>query len=181
MAAPHLSPHPPRLEQRTASRKLFLYARLERVDLRRIEARRTAIAQNAQIGRGDFLHDRGAAMIGARLGLVVKLGDVRREFEYDRGREPAGARDRVEQLILRKAPHDNDPIERRAIAAPADAAVGPPRDRPDLQIQLRCGAAVERHFRLAGGMPRFRCREIEIGEFDRALQLVGARSRQEHD
>src|SRR5438270_4795655 len=109
VAAPHLPPHPPRLEQRTASRKLFLYTRLERVDLRRIEARRTAIAQNAQIGRGDFLHDRGAAMIGARLGLIVKLGDVRREFEYHRGRESAGARDRVEQLILIEASHDKRP------------------------------------------------------------------------
>src|SRR5213595_1738602 len=128
VAAPHLSPHPPRLEQRTAARKLFLYARLERVDLRRIEARRTAIAKDAQIGRGDFLHDRGAAIIGARLGLIVKLGDVRREFEYDRGRESAGACDTVEQLLLIEASHDNDPIERRAFAAPADAAIGPPRD-----------------------------------------------------
>jgi hypothetical protein len=111
----------------------------------------------------------------------MEAGDTRRELQHQWRGQPAGARHLVEQLMLLEAPHHDDPIKRRPVVTPPNRSVRLPADRPDLQIQLRRGAAVQRQLRLARRPPQLRRRKIEVGVFDRALQLVGIVTGEKHD
>ena len=118
-------------------------------------------------------------MAGLLLRLGVKGGDVRGQRPQQGRRQPAGGGDVVEQRALLEALHDDDPVDRLAglvtrRAAPGERAVGPAADRPDFQIELRRGATIEAQFGGAGRATPRDGREVEIGVFDRALQLVGA-------
>jgi len=66
-------------------------------------------------------------------------------------------------------------------ATPKDGAVRAAADRSDFEIELGRGAAVELELGRAGGAPERGAGKIEIGVFDRALQLIGARTGEKHD
>ena len=90
----------------------------------------------------------------------------------------------VEQIALLEPPHHNDIIDDRVIgppfSPPSQAADFGAADRPHFEIERRRGSAVELEFRGAGGEPKRKRRKIEIGVFDRSLQLVGIRPGNEH-
>ncbi len=76
VTAAHPARLPALIEQPAKGRQFAAQTVLETIELRRSEARRTAIAQNTQIGLSHLSHRRHAAPVQALLGLPVKPGDM---------------------------------------------------------------------------------------------------------
>ncbi len=181
VAAAHLALGAAAVEQRLAARRLFAQPRFHPVDLLRFEPGIAAFAQNADIGLDQRRHRGAAAALAADLRLFVELHYMRCERQHQRRGEAAGSGDVLQQQRLLEAPHHHDPVERLAFAGPVEGAVRPAHDRPDLQVELRCGAPVQRQFRGTGGAAPRDGGKIGIRVFDRALQLVGAVAGEKHD
>ena len=190
VTAPHLSRRPPLVDEPPVLRQFAAHPLLDAVDLRGGEAGRAAGAQAADIGLHQLRQRGGSAPVEARLRLLVKRGDVGAQRVEERRRQRAGPGHFLQEVRLIEAPHHHHEIHGLAAqiaaaialrAAPHQAAVGEAADRPDFEIELRRGAAVERQLGGAGGTPARHGGKIEIGIFDGALQLVGAISREKHD
>jgi len=105
----------------------------------------------------------------------VKREQRFRQVFHVRARERSGRLgERVEQVVLFEAPHDDDPVDRLAVAVERQGAVRRPRDGRDFEIDIGRGAAVERQLLFAGKFARFGIGEIDIGQFNRAFELVDA-------
>ena len=125
------------------------------------------------VGRGDVVERRPAAPIGAPLGRVVELGDVVGEPVHQSGVELAGLRQRVKQQRLIEAPHRHDPVDLRSLIAEAHQARRIAAEPADFEIEHGRGAPVQRQLGRAGLTAAPGGGKIEIGQLDRALQLVG--------
>ena len=97
-------------------------------------------------------------------------------------RFPASQRS-PEQGVLIEAAHDDDMVARgcRLVGAEAQIAVDALQDGAHFEIDLRGDAAVDLELALAHLLALFGRREIHIGKFDGALELVGVIADQEDD
>ena len=79
----------------------------------------------------------------------------------------------IEQAILGKTPHHQHPVDRLAMTE-RQSSVRLAADRFDAPIKCGGGAPVKRQFGLADGLALCRGGKVEIGQADRALELVRA-------
>ena len=156
----------------------------EAVDLHRLEPGGPRPAQDPDIGLDEPGHHGGPAAVGTLLGPVVEFGDMRAQRIKQRRRQRSAPGHAVEQVLRREPPHHDDVIGDLVIRPPGPPPPQTPvfaaADRPHFEIERRRGAAVEPEFGAAGGKPKRERREVEIGVFDRALQLVGVGPGKEH-
>ena len=130
------------------------------------------------IGLGNFGERGSTTALRPRLGFFVKRSDVVGEPVHQRAVEPARARERVEHQLLVEAPHHDDPVERRPVIDKPELSGRVMPDPPQVQIKRGRGAAVQRQLGGARRPPLLGVRKIEIGQPDRALQLVGVAASQ---
>ncbi len=133
------------------------------------------------VGQRDLAQRRRPATLGAGFGGGVECRDMIAETVDQVPVEPPRLRERVEGERPIEAAHHDDPVERLALARKADGTPCSARQPADLEIERGCGPPVERQLGLAGRFAQRRRREIEIGELDRALQLIGAVSGKKHE
>ena len=86
----------------------------------------------------------------------------------------SGSSESVEQGLLGKAVHLDQPVDRRSGAAERKRSTRFARHRHDAPINARSRPSVEAHFSVTEGLPAFDGREIEVVEPDGSLQLVRA-------
>jgi hypothetical protein len=114
------------------------------------------------------------------LGLGVKGRDGIGRIGHQLGRQLVVRRQPIKEILLAKAFHDHQPLDRRSVAAERQAAVRSAGHGLDPQIEIRGGAPVDLHFLLAAGPAARQGRKVHIGKLDRALHFVGASASQEH-
>ena len=184
MAETHLSGIPPVIEQCADTRHRTLQGAFEAVDPHRLEPGGPRPAQDPDIGLDQPGHRGGPAPVGTFLGPVVEFGDMRAQRIKQLRRQRSAPGHAIEQVLRREPPHHDDVIGDLVIRPPGPPPPQTPvfaaADRPHFEIERRRGAAVEPEFGAAGGKPKRERREVEIGVFDRALQLVGVGPGKEH-
>ena len=139
------------------------------------------MAETGGVVVDDGRHGVGAAAFHSLLCPLVELSDGLCRFLHQAAVQAAPPGQAVEQGVLVEALHFHQPVHGLAFAAEAKAAAIAAGDRLDAQVHAGCGAPVDGHLGLAGGAAQLGRGEIEIGEADRFLQLVGALARQEDD
>ncbi len=120
-------------------------------------------------------------MIGPRRRGGVERGDGVGQRHHQRDIQAPGLRQPIEQRTLVEADHLDHPVDRHSRAAEGERPVGLARHGENAEVHVRGGAPIEAHFRLARDAPQVRGREIEIVEAHGTLELVRARTGQEHD
>ena len=114
------------------------------------------------------------------LGARMKPGNMIDHVAQQIGAEHVLGGHRIENAILREAPHHNDPVDNTAFVAPRDAATLCDGQRTGLKIELRSSAPIEADLSRARRASHRLVREIEIWQSDRPLQLIGVVTSQEH-
>ncbi len=117
-------------------------------------------------------HAGGAAEVARDLGRIVEGGDPVGEVAHQRRRQPAVLGHAIEQRRLVEAAHHQHPVDRRR-RAEGEPARRVAAERANLEIEFGRGATVERELGAAGRLAQRNGRVVEVGEADRALQLVG--------
>ena len=180
MAMAHPAGIAPRVEQRAVAFDKLAAGPVGRFRRRGPEDRPDIGRHVGCIAFDDLQKHRGAAEVAADLGSGVKARDIGGQRLDQWQRQTALIGHGRQQAVGGKAFHLDQPVGDLALIA---AEAEPRRDaahRHDTQIDFRRGAAVERHFALAGRAAPFAIGKIQKGEAHRLFQLEGMRARQEH-
>ena len=110
----------------------------------------------------------------------MKTGDRLGHLGHEMAVQGARPGETVKQTRLIEADHLDQPLDGRSLAAETQAPASVAHHRGDPYVDVGRRPPVEGDFRLAGGSPERRGREIEVRETHGPLELVGAIARQEH-
>ena len=132
------------------------------------------------VGLGDIPERRRRAPVRALLGRGVKLRDMVGERIYQRPVQFSRLGERIEQQRLVEPPHDDDPVNRRAVLGEGDFAGRIACQPAQIEIKRWRGAAVQHQFGRARRAPLLDGREIKVGQLDRAFELVGVVAGKKH-
>ena len=132
------------------------------------------LGEDPVIGFNNVCERGGGVAIRALFGTLVELCDMVRKRIDQRPVQLAVLSERIEQQRLIKTTHHDDPIERRPLIDKPDLSGHIAPNPAQVQVERGGRAAVQRQLSRTSGMPLLGGRKIEIREFNRALQLVGA-------
>ena len=123
---------------------------------------------------------RAEAGIGRRGGSgAVRGGEPTRERVDLCRPQPAGSEALAPERAVGEPAHPHGDIDHLAIAAKARPA-RPSAHLDHVEIQVRREAAIDAKLLVTAATPFGQAREIEEGETDRLLELVGQRSGEQH-